>query len=80
MKPAAEAAEEPGEPFDLAGERAYRIRFAPGPDFQTSGHDPLRLIQALRGLGAVQVQVEGEIPPLADLVPDACPLAWEICL
>ena len=81
--PAAMPAEETAEPeatFDLAEERTYRIRFAPGPDFQTSGHDPLRLIQALRGLGAVQVQVEGEIPPLADLDPDVCPLVWEIGL
>ncbi len=78
-KPAEEPAE-PEEAFDLAGERTYRIRFAPGPDFQTSGHDLLRLIQALRSLGSVQVQVEGEIPPLADLDPDVCPLVWEIGL
>ncbi len=84
MAPAAAMpTEEPAEPeeaFDLAEERAYRIRFTPGPDFQTSGHDPLRLIQALRSLGAVQVRVEGEIPPLADLDPDVCPLVWEIGL
>jgi len=81
--PAAMSAEEAAEPedaFDLTEERTYRIHFAPGPDFQTSGHDPLRLIQALRGIGAVQVQVEGNIPPLADLDPDTCPLAWEIGL
>ena len=78
--PAAEPAEDLADTFEPAEERTYRIRFAPGPDFQTSGHDPLRLIQALRVLGAVQVQVEGEIPPLADLDPDVCPLVWEIGL
>jgi len=71
---------EPEEALDPTGERTYRIRFAPGPDFQTSGHDPLRLIQALRRFGAAQVQVEGEIPPLDDLDPDICPLTWEIVL
>jgi two-component system chemotaxis sensor kinase CheA len=65
---------------DMAEDLTYHIHFAPGPDFQTSGHDPLRLIQALRGLGAVKAVVEGEIPPLADLDPDICPLAWEITL
>ena len=78
--PPAEEPDEAEEAFDLAEERSYRIRFAPGPDFQTSGHDPLRLIQALRGHGAVQVQAEGEIPPLAELDPDVCPLVWEIDL
>jgi two-component system chemotaxis sensor kinase CheA len=82
-EPAAKPAEEPAEPGAAsgpAGARAYRIHFAPGPEFQTSGHDPLRLIQALRGLGAVQVQVAGEIPLLADLDPGVCPLTWDIGL
>lgn len=69
------------ELFDeMAEELTYHIRFAPGPNFQTSGHDPVRLIQALRGIGAVLVAVEGDIPPLADLDPDICPLAWDITL
>jgi len=68
------------EEFDLAEDRCYRIRFAPRPDFQTSGFDALKLFQALRGLGALQVKAEGAIPPLAELDPDVCPLSWELVL
>jgi two-component system chemotaxis sensor kinase CheA len=78
-QPEAESSADPEEqPDDHPAEKSYRIHFEPGPDFVASGHDPLRLIQALKALGGARVMVTGEIPPLDTLDPGVCPLAWDI--
>ncbi len=52
----------------------------PGPDFIRSGHDPLKLVRALKNLGSVRVEARGELPPLEEHDALEAPLAWKISL
>lgn len=61
-------------------EREVVITLSPGPDFMRSGHDPLKLVRALRQFGAVSVEVEGEHPAIEDMDPLVTPLSWKITL
>ena len=75
--PAATVAETP--PAPAAGEpREVIVTLRPGPDFVRSGHDPLRVIRAARELDLVSAEALGELPPLAELEPDGCPLGWRL--
>ncbi|MEO1329937.1 MAG: chemotaxis protein CheA [Pseudomonadota bacterium] len=77
--PAAAAADEISLE-DLPEERSVEILISPGPDFIRSGHDPLRLIRALRKHGSVQVEAIGDYPPLADHDALECALSWRLTL
>ncbi len=59
----------------------YRIRFRPSPDIFTSGTNPLLLLGELRGLGRCRITANtSEIPPLAELDPEACYTRWDVVL
>jgi two-component system, chemotaxis family, sensor kinase CheA len=59
----------------------WHIRFIPEPDVMRTGNDPLRILAALEELGSVQVTCDlAQLPGLEELDPEACLLAWDICL
>jgi two-component system chemotaxis sensor kinase CheA len=59
----------------------WRIRFGLGPSALERGVNPLLLLDELRSLGDCEVQaVTDRIPPLAELVPAHCHVAWEVRL
>lgn len=58
---------------------SYAIEFAPSPDLFRSGSDPGMFLDDLRALGACTVvAAEDGIPPLDELDPETCELAWRI--
>ncbi len=75
--PAAVAA--PPAPAAPAGrEVVYEVRFAPASDLLRRGVDPLRLLDALGGIGEI-VRVQGDasaLPPLGDMDPEAAYLGF----
>ncbi|MBC2606432.1 chemotaxis protein CheA [Pelagicoccus albus] len=57
----------------------YRIVFKPSPDIALSGQDPAHLLEDLRGLGECNIQSDTDsIPPIEEITPDICYLAWTI--
>jgi two-component system chemotaxis sensor kinase CheA len=61
--------------------RQWRVHFRPGPDVLANGTNPLLLIGELRELGPLRVQVDtAAIPPLAEIDPERCYLAWDMLL
>jgi two-component system chemotaxis sensor kinase CheA len=57
----------------------YRIHFQPDPDLFRNGTNPLGLFDELRALGPCQMTVQYQgVPPLEDLDPESCYLAWDI--
>jgi two-component system chemotaxis sensor kinase CheA len=72
------AAEQPAA-SQVKREIEYKITFEPAVDLFASGCNPLLL---LRNLGQVSTVVStrqtGELPPLAELDPARCHLAWEV--
>jgi two-component system chemotaxis sensor kinase CheA len=56
--------------------RKYKIRFVPGPKMLEAGIDPLRILGVLKTLGDLQVEIAGQLPPLADLDPMVCAWSW----
>lgn len=69
----------PAEPE--APTRIYRIKFAPGPKMIGAGIDPLRILDTLKGLGALTVELDAsKLPTLADLDPAICAFAWTMTL
>ena len=59
----------------------WQIDFAPHRQFFENGHDPLRIIRALRNLGPVKVSVfTDKLPDFADFDPFQCYLRWQITL
>ncbi len=61
--------------------RLWRIRFRPQTDIFRTGLDPARLIEELATLGEAEVILHDEaVPPLTDLDPESCHLAWEVLL
>lgn len=59
----------------------WQIDFAPHQQFFENGHDPLRIIKALRNLGPVKVSVfTDKLPDFADFDPFQCYLRWQITL
>jgi two-component system chemotaxis sensor kinase CheA len=61
---------------DEAPRRKYKIRFVPGPKMLEAGIDPLRILGVLKALGDLQVEIAGQLPPLADLNPMVCAWSW----
>ncbi len=73
--PAAEPADEP------PAEKIWRIRLALGPQAMAFGTNPLLLLDELRQLGECTVVALTEaVPPLGDMDPTVCYLAWDIVL
>ena len=69
----------PAEPE--APTRSYRIKFAPGPRMIGAGIDPLRILDTLKGLGALTAELDAsKLPPLAELDPAVCSFAWTLTL
>jgi two-component system chemotaxis sensor kinase CheA len=69
----------PAEESEEAGPAAAReltVLLRPGPDFIPAGHDPLRVVRAARELDLVAAEPVGELPPLAELGGETCPLGW----
>jgi two-component system, chemotaxis family, sensor kinase CheA len=73
------AIEVPAEP--AAPSRSYRIRFVPGPKLIGAGIDPLRILDMLKGMGALAVELDASrLPALADLDPSVCAFSWTMTL
>jgi two-component system chemotaxis sensor kinase CheA len=61
--------------------RNWRVYFAPGEDLMRCGANPLLLLRELGALGSLSVKASmDEIPPLAELDPERCYVAWEMVL
>ena len=74
-EPAAKA--EPA-PVSCSG---WRIAFRPLPHLFSTGNDPVRLFRVLQELGDLSVETDvSRIPPLAEMDPEVCYLAWTLTL
>jgi len=61
--------------------RSWTIRFAPGAETLATGANPLLLFAELRELGGLAVKASMEmLPPLRELDPERCYVAWEMVL
>ncbi|HYH22629.1 MAG TPA: chemotaxis protein CheA [Azospirillum sp.] len=72
-----------GAPADAGGGRpaTWRIRFRLARDAMVMGTNPLLLLDELRALGTCSVAVRTDgIPPLAEMDPTGCYLAWDVTL
>ncbi|MGD1069824.1 MAG: chemotaxis protein CheA [Bryobacteraceae bacterium] len=59
----------------------WDIHFRPGPDLLLNGTNPLLLLRELRELGQLRIAVDtSAIPPLRELDPARCYLAWNMVL
>ncbi|MBB6253374.1 chemotaxis protein CheA [Nitrospirillum iridis] len=59
----------------------WRIRFRLGREAMAMGTNPLLLLDELRGLGMATVVARAEsVPPLEELAPTDCHLAWDVVL
>lgn len=59
----------------------WLIRFAPGPDLMLNGGNPTLLLRELRQLGGLSVEASmAAVPPLDELDPERCYVAWEMVL
>ncbi len=59
----------------------WRIRFAPGPDLMRCGANPLLLLRELGSWAGLSVRASmAAIPPLAELDPERCYVAWDMVL
>ena len=57
----------------------WRINFVPGPKLLRNGNDPLRLLRELATIAPCEVRADAKaIPPLRELDPEECRLAWRI--
>ncbi|MFY3746431.1 chemotaxis protein CheA [Anaeromyxobacter sp. Red801] len=70
-----------GDAAAALGPRTWRIAFEPSPDLFENGTNPLGLLDELSTLGpcVVVARTDG-IPPLEELAPERCHLAWEVTL
>ena len=59
----------------------WTIGFAPLPHLLLRGNDPLAIFTALEALGRIDATADlDRIPPLAELDPQTCYLAWQVRL
>jgi two-component system, chemotaxis family, sensor kinase CheA len=57
----------------------WRIHFHPYRELLARGNDPLRMLRELAVLGELGVRVDAQmLPPLADVSPQDCYLAWSL--
>ena len=63
------------------GLNTFKIRFSLPADALVNGARPLPLLDELRDLGEARVRaITDDVPPLNELVPTECRLAWEVLL
>lgn len=68
----------PAAPARPAGRR-WHIALRPGPGLLARGNDPLRMLTELADLGDMTVATDlTQLPPLGELDPETCLLAWNI--
>jgi len=61
--------------------RYWHIRFKPYPQLFAHGNDPLRMLRELSEIGDLTVVAHHHVlPPLAELDPQCCYLAWDLTL
>ena len=66
-------------PPSAAKSPRWRIRFHPYRELLARGNDPLRMLRELAALGELEVRVDAQmLPPLADVNPQDCYLAWSL--
>jgi two-component system chemotaxis sensor kinase CheA len=59
----------------------WRIYFKPGPNVFSNGMNPLLLLRELRTMGQLRVDADiSGVPPLSDMDPESCYLAWNMVL
>jgi two-component system, chemotaxis family, sensor kinase CheA len=59
----------------------WHIVFRPLPHLMRTGNDPLRILQELSHLGALEVQGDtSALPPLDEMDPEDCYLSWNLFL
>ena len=75
-----EKAAAPAEAAEEDDEREVVITLRPGPDFMRSGHDPLKLVRALRQFGSVSIEASGEHPAIDSLDPLETSLSWTMTI
>jgi two-component system chemotaxis sensor kinase CheA len=57
----------------------WRIHFHPYRELLARGNDPLRMLRELAALGELGVRLDTQtLPPLADVNPNDCYLAWSL--
>lgn len=80
--PTAPTAPTPAPPSPApAATSSFHIRFRPDPGILGRGIDPADLLADLGALGPAQIRAEvGAVPPLDQLAPESCLLAWDIQL
>lgn len=60
---------------------SWRIHFIPGVDTLKTGNDPLRLFQALKEFGKVEIQAHiGSVPDFSSIDAENCYLSWDLLL
>ena len=63
------------------GPATWRIRFKPGADVMSFGSNPLLLLKELAQMGpCTATPLANDVPPLEELVPHKCHMAWDILL
>lgn len=73
--------ERPDDPPAEGRTQSYRIHLTPHADLLRKGVNPLGLLDELRELGRASLTTHAErVPPLDDLDPGNCHLAWTIDL
>ncbi len=76
----AETTAETAAPSD-PDRRTWRVRFRLAPDAMERGTNPLLLLDELRSLGDATIRaVTDAVPPLEELDPSRCVLAWDVTL
>ncbi len=79
--PAGTPAAQPAAPVEQAREQVWTIRFRPGLDLFACGGNPILLFRDLRKLGPCEITAHTEkVPPLDQIQPDLCYLAWTVTL
>lgn len=77
---AAVVAPEPEAAPEVAMAR-FQIDFRPHPHLLETGNDPVRLFRELERFGSLEVNADlSDLPPLGELEPAQCHLAWQLAL
>ncbi|MGC8518404.1 MAG: Hpt domain-containing protein, partial [Steroidobacteraceae bacterium] len=64
---------------NIAAPPRWQVRFRPFRELIARGNDPLRMLRELHELGDVRTQIDAQnLPPLADIEPQDCHLAWTL--
>ncbi len=65
----------------VAAQAGWQLFFRLPADAMANGTNPLMLLDELRDLGEAEVRVRTDaLPPLGQLVPNACHLGWDVTL